>query len=38
VLVVVANLSAIEELLIMSLHAHPDVNTRSIFLMRKKQV
>jgi CDP-diacylglycerol--glycerol-3-phosphate 3-phosphatidyltransferase len=38
VLVVVANLSAIEELLIMSLHAHPDVNTRSIFLMGKKQV
>ena len=37
VLVVVANLSALEELLIMSLHAHPDANTRSIFLMKKQQ-
>lgn len=35
VLVVVANLSALEELLIMILHARPDVNTRSIFLMKK---
>jgi CDP-diacylglycerol--glycerol-3-phosphate 3-phosphatidyltransferase len=37
VLVVVAIFSALEELLIMSLYKHPDINVRSIFLIKKKQ-
>ncbi|MCK9599212.1 MAG: CDP-alcohol phosphatidyltransferase family protein [Sphaerochaeta sp.] len=36
VLVAVGVLSALEELLIMSLYEHPDVNIRSIFLARKR--
>lgn len=37
VLVVVGILSALEELLIMSLQEHPDINTRSIFQMRERK-
>lgn len=36
VLVVIGILSALEELLIMSLYKHPDINTRSIFHGKKK--
>jgi CDP-diacylglycerol--glycerol-3-phosphate 3-phosphatidyltransferase len=36
VLVAVGVLSALEELLIMSLYEHPDVNIRSIFLARER--
>jgi len=36
VLVVIGILSALEELLIMSLYEHPDVNIRSIFMAKKR--
>ena len=37
VLVVIGILSALEELLIMSLYKHPDINIRSIFQGKKKK-